>query len=216
MFSHSVISDSLWPHGLQHARLPCPSPFPRFCSNSCPLNQWCHPTISSSVAPFSFCLRSFPHQGLFQGVSSSHQGANILEFQHQFFQCIFSLGVWNCHFIQWRVSASLADYTDLRRWFANPAGTALTWGSGLLGWLKERRAFCVAWLFFLPGQRINESQGRSVLRVQGERLLRKGLPGCLLRGTSPRRAMMPIITKISSPGKMNLPFCLSIHMCGLC
>ena len=59
-FSRSVVSDSLRPHGLQHARLPCPSPTPRTCSNSCPLSQWCHPTISSSVVPFSSCLQSFP------------------------------------------------------------------------------------------------------------------------------------------------------------
>ena len=54
------MSDSLWPHGLQHARLPCPSPTPRACSNCCPSSQWCHPTISSSVVPFSSSLQSFP------------------------------------------------------------------------------------------------------------------------------------------------------------
>ena len=64
-FSSSVISGSLWPHELQHARLPCPSPTPRACSNSCSLSQWCHPTISSSVIPFSFCLQSFPVSGSF-------------------------------------------------------------------------------------------------------------------------------------------------------
>jgi len=58
--SHSVVSDSLWPHGLQHARLPCPSLSPRVCSNSCPLNQWCHITILSFIIPFSSCLQSFP------------------------------------------------------------------------------------------------------------------------------------------------------------
>ena len=51
------------PHGLQHARLPCPSPSPGACSNSCPLSWWCHPTISSSTAPFSSCLQSFPASG---------------------------------------------------------------------------------------------------------------------------------------------------------
>ena len=60
LFSHSVMSDSLQPHGLQHTRLYCPSPSPRACSNSCPLSQWFHPTISSSVFPFSSCLQSFP------------------------------------------------------------------------------------------------------------------------------------------------------------
>ena len=64
-FNCLVVSDSLWPHGLQHARLPCPSPSPRACSNSCPLSQWCHPAISSSVVPFSSCLQSFPTSGLF-------------------------------------------------------------------------------------------------------------------------------------------------------
>ena len=58
-FSHSVIS-SLWLHRLQHTRHPCPSPTPRACSNSCPSSQWCHPTISSSVIPFSSCLQSCP------------------------------------------------------------------------------------------------------------------------------------------------------------
>ena len=64
-FSNSVVSNSLWSHGLQHARPPCPSPTPRVYSNSCPLSQWCHPTISSSVIPFSSCLQSFPASGSF-------------------------------------------------------------------------------------------------------------------------------------------------------
>ena len=56
----SVVSDSLWPHELQHARPPCPSPTPRVHSNSCPSSQWCHPAISSSVVPFSSCPQSLP------------------------------------------------------------------------------------------------------------------------------------------------------------
>ena len=64
-FSHSVPFDSLRPHGLQHARPPCPSPTPRVYSNSCPLSWWCHLTISSSVIPFSSCLQSFPASGSF-------------------------------------------------------------------------------------------------------------------------------------------------------
>ena len=62
---HSVMSDSLRPHGPQHARLPCPSPSPGVCSHSRPFSQWCHPTISSSVIPFSSCLQSFPASGFF-------------------------------------------------------------------------------------------------------------------------------------------------------
>ena len=65
LFSCSVVSDSLRPHGLQHARLPCPASSPRACLNSRPLSQWCHPAISSSVIPFS-CLQSFPTSGSFQ------------------------------------------------------------------------------------------------------------------------------------------------------
>ena len=64
-FRRSVMSNSSWPHGLQHARLPCPSPTPKAYSNSCPLSWWCHPTISSSVVPFSSCLQSFPASGYF-------------------------------------------------------------------------------------------------------------------------------------------------------
>ena len=65
LFSHSVVSNSLLLHGLQHARLPCPSLSPDVCSNSCPLNRWYHPTISSSVTHFSSCLQSFPASGSF-------------------------------------------------------------------------------------------------------------------------------------------------------
>ena len=65
-FSRSVVSNSLWHHGMQHVRLPCPSPTPRVYPNSCPLSRWCHPTISSSVIPFSSCLQSFSASGSFQ------------------------------------------------------------------------------------------------------------------------------------------------------
>ena len=65
LLSHSVLSNSLRPHGLQHTRHPCPSLSPGVCSNSCPWSRWCHPTISSSVIPFFFCLQSFPASGSF-------------------------------------------------------------------------------------------------------------------------------------------------------
>ena len=64
-FSCSVVFDSLWPRGLHHARPPCPSSKHRVYSNSCPLGQWCHPTSSSSIVPFSSCPRSFPVSGSF-------------------------------------------------------------------------------------------------------------------------------------------------------
>ena len=81
LFSCQVVSNSLWPFGLQLARLPCPSPSPRLCSRSCALNRWCHPTISSSVVLFSTCLqsftasRSFPMSQLF---TSGGQGTGAL------------------------------------------------------------------------------------------------------------------------------------------
>ena len=65
-FSHSVVSNSLWLHGLQHISLPCPSPTLGAYSNSCPSSQWCHPTISSSVVLFSSCIQSFSASGSFQ------------------------------------------------------------------------------------------------------------------------------------------------------
>ena len=64
-FSHSVVSESLWPHELQHTSPPCPSPTPRVYSNSCPSSRWCHTAISSSVVPFSSCPQSLPASGSF-------------------------------------------------------------------------------------------------------------------------------------------------------
>ena len=91
------MSYSLQPHGLQHARLPCPSPSPGDCSNSCPLSWWYHPFVSSSAVPFSSCLQSFPASGSFlmktclMWLCCLHQVAKILELQlqHQSFQWIF-------------------------------------------------------------------------------------------------------------------------------
>ena len=76
-FGHSVVSDSLWPHEPQHARPPCPSPTPEVYSNSSPLNWWCHPTISSSVVPFS-SLQSFPAWGSFQMSQLFASGGKII------------------------------------------------------------------------------------------------------------------------------------------
>ena len=89
--SCSVVSNSLWPYGLQHTRPPSLSPIPGVYSNPCPLSQWYHPAISSSVVPFSSCPQSFPASGSFQWVSSSHQVAKVLEFQlqHQSYQWTF-------------------------------------------------------------------------------------------------------------------------------
>ena len=90
-FSCSVVSNSLQPHGLQRARLPCPSSTAGIYPNSCQLSQWCHQTISSSVTPFSSCPQSFPASGSFpmsQFFTSGSQSF-VVSAQHQFFQWIF-------------------------------------------------------------------------------------------------------------------------------
>ena len=79
-FTRSDMSDYLRPHGLKYARLPCPSPTPRAYSSSCPLSWWCHPTIPSSVVPFSSCLQSFQHQGMvFSNESVLHISGQSIE-----------------------------------------------------------------------------------------------------------------------------------------
>ena len=89
-FSHSVVSDSLRSHEPQHARPPCPSPTPRVYPNPCPLSRWCHPTISSSVIPFSSCPQSFPASGSF---------LFFLIYFILFFN--FTILYWFCHISTW-------------------------------------------------------------------------------------------------------------------
>ena len=79
-FSCSVVSDSLWRHESQHTRAPCPLPTPGVHPNPCPSSQWCHPTISSSVVPYSSCPQPSQNQGLFKWTSSSHQMAKLWSF----------------------------------------------------------------------------------------------------------------------------------------
>ena len=107
------MSDSLWPHGLQHARPPCPSSAPRVYPNPCPLSRWCHPTISSSVIPFS-CLQSFPASGSFpmnQFFSSGGQNIGVsasasvlpMYFQDWFHWCLSILKDQLSHHSSWDV-----------------------------------------------------------------------------------------------------------------
>ena len=79
-FSHSVVSDSLWPRGLQHAKPSCPSPAFRACSYSCPLSQWCHPNISLLLSPSPPAFSLSQYQGLFQWVCSLHQLTKVWSF----------------------------------------------------------------------------------------------------------------------------------------
>ena len=120
LFSHSVASDSLWPHELWHTRPPCPSPAPGVYSNSCPLNRWCHQTISSSAVPFSSCLQSFLASGSFQisqfftlggwsiGVSAS---ASVLPMN---IQGLFPLGVTGLTSLHPRTLKSLLQHHSLK------------------------------------------------------------------------------------------------------
>ena len=78
-FSHIAVSNSLWPHGLQHTRTPCPSPTPRVHPNPCPSNRWCHPAISSSVFPFSSHLQSFSASGSFPQSQFFTSGGQSIE-----------------------------------------------------------------------------------------------------------------------------------------
>ena len=121
-FIYSVLSDSSWTHGLQHARIPCQSPTSRACSNSYPSSQWCHLTISSSVTPFS-CLQSFPASGSFQmsqffasggqntGVSASAWPSNeysgLVSFRIDWFDLLAVQGIPKSHLQHHRSKASI-------------------------------------------------------------------------------------------------------------
>ena len=138
-FSHSVMSDSLWPHGLQHARPPCPSPTPGVYLNLCPLSRWCHPTISSSVVPLSSRSQSFPASGSFPmsqffasggqsiGASSSVLPVNIRDW--------FPLGKSS---ITGNASSSARHPEDLRRPSAFPwTLDHMRVGLGIKTWRKS-------------------------------------------------------------------------------
>ena len=101
-FSHSVMSNSLLPHGLKHTRLSCPSPNPGASSNSCPSSQWYHPTISSSVVPYSSCLQSFPASGSFShqapwgfsfGISPSNEYSGLIFFRMDWMNLLAVQGI---------------------------------------------------------------------------------------------------------------------------
>ena len=127
-FSHSVMSDSLWPHGLQHTRLPCPSPSPRACSNSCQSSWWCHPTISSSVIPFSSCLQSFPASGPFlksqlfpsggQSIGASASASilpiniQLISFWIDWFDLLAGGSISQLFFNSWLFPAPLEEFTE--------------------------------------------------------------------------------------------------------
>ena len=140
-FSHSFMYSSLWSHGLQHPRFPCPSPTPRIYSNSCPLSRWYHPTISLSVIPF--CVNLIQHQGLFKWVSSSYHMAKVLEFplQHQSFQWIFkadSLGWTGWISLQSKGFLRVFSNTTVQKHQFFSAQLSLWSNSHIRTWLLEK------------------------------------------------------------------------------
>ena len=141
------MSNSLWPNGLQHTRPPCPSPTPRVYSNSCPLSQWCHPTISSSVVPFSSHLESFPASGYFPmsqffasggqsiGVSAS---ASVLPVN---IQDLFPLGWTGLISLQSKgLSRAFSNITVEKHKFFD-AQRSLWFNSHIYTWLLEKLCF---------------------------------------------------------------------------
>ena len=141
LFSRSAMSHSLRPHGLQHARVPCPSLTPRACSNSCPSSRWCHPAISSSVAPFSH-LRSFPASGSFpmshffaSGGQSIGASASVLPVNIQGW---FPLGLTGLMSLQPKGFSGVLSNTPVpnRQFFS--AQPSLWSNSHILTWLLEK------------------------------------------------------------------------------
>ena len=144
LFSHAVVSDCLQPKGLQHVRLPHPSLFPGVCSNSCPLSWWRHPTISSSVTPFSSCPQSFSASGSFPWVGFSYQVAEVLEvqLQHPSFQWLlkvdFLLGLTGLiSFLSKGLSEVFSSTTVQKHQFLG-AQPSLWSNSHIYTWLLEK------------------------------------------------------------------------------
>ena len=150
-FSHSVVSNSLQPHGLQHARFSHPSPTPKVCSNPRPLSRWCHPTISSSVIPFSSCLQPFPASGSFpvsQFFASGGQNIRVSALASVFpmnIQDWFPLGLTGWIFLQ---------SEGLSRVFSNTTVQKYQFFGSQLSFYRELKRLCaplsmINWDYFL-------------------------------------------------------------------
>ena len=142
LFSCSVMSNSLWTHGLQHTRLPCPSPTPGACSNSCPLSRWCHPTISSSVILFSSCHQSFPASGSFpmnwlfaSGGQNIGASASVLPMNIQDW---FPLGLTGLISVQSKGLSRVFSNTTVQRHRFFSAQSFLLSSSHIPTWLLEK------------------------------------------------------------------------------
>ena len=143
-FNHSVVSNSLQLHGLRHARLPCPSPSPGAWSNSCPSSWWCHPTISSSVIPFSYCLQSFPASGSFprsQFFSSGGQSIGVLASESILpmnIQDWFPLGLTGLISLQSRGLSRVFSNTTVRKHHFLGTQLSLYFNSHICTWPLEK------------------------------------------------------------------------------
>ena len=137
-----ILSDSLQPHGLQHARLPCPSPIPRTCSNSCSSSQWCHPTISSSVVPFSSYLPSFPASGSFPMgqffASGSHSIVALASVLPVNIQGWFPLGLTDLIFLQSKGLSGVFSSTTVQKYQFFSMQPSLWSSSQIHTWLLEK------------------------------------------------------------------------------
>ena len=141
-FSCSVLSEYLWAHGLQHIRLPCPSPTPRTCSNSCSLSRWCHPTISYSVVHFSSCIQSFPGSWFFSACQFFALGGQIIgaSLQHLSFHWMFKTGLgWDGWIsLQSKGLSRVFPNTTVQKYQFFSAQLSLWSNSHIQTWLLEK------------------------------------------------------------------------------
>ena len=148
--SLSVMYDSLWPHGLQHARPPCPSLSPRPCLNLCPLSWWCHPTILSSVVPFSSCLQSFPASGslllsqVFTSCGQSIGASASASFLPVNIQNWFPLGLTGWISLQSKGLSRVFSNTKVQNHQFFSAQLSLWYSSHIHTWLLEKPK-TIAW-----------------------------------------------------------------------
>ena len=144
-FNRSVVSNSLWPHGLQHARPACPSLTPGIYSNSCPLSQWCHPTISFSVIPFSSHLQSFPASGFFPVNQFLTWGG--LSFRVSALTSVLPMNIQDWFPLGWTGWISLQS-KGLSRVFSNTTLQKHEFSSAQLSWLSNSHIH--TWLLEKP------------------------------------------------------------------
>ena len=147
------MSDSLWPHGLQHSRPPCPSPSPRVCSNSYPLSRWCHPNISSSAILFAFCLQSFLQSGSFPMSQFFPSGGQSIRVSAS--ASILPMNIQDCSPLGWTGWISLQSKgrsrvfsnTTVQKYQFFRTQLSLWSNSHIQTWLLEKTTALIRWTF---------------------------------------------------------------------